>query len=262
MIDLPFDPTLVLGPLTLTWHALFGFLGIVAGAAVGIALVRPRVSFAVAYGFALGGVLGGLVGSRLFQVADAWGSIYSHDPLAALQVWNGGASIIGGIVGGLVVSLVMALRRRGFPRGWFFDRAVIGLPVGMAVGRIGDIINGEHWATACSGVAWCVRYTAPNSPGQRDYVHPAVAYEMLCDLAIVAILLTLIPSSDRQRRHPQLPFVFLGLYGAARLALSAFRLDPIFAFGMSQAQLFSILFMALAIAALAWLRRAGPTIKT
>ena len=56
--------------------------------------------------------------------------------------------------------------------------------------------------------------------------------------------------------------MFLGLYGAARLALSAFRLDPIFAFGMSQAQLFSILFMALAIAALAWLRRAGPTIKT
>ena len=258
MIDLPFDPTLVLGPLTLTWHALFGFLGIVTGAAAGIALVRPRVSFGDAYAFALGGVLGGLVGSRLFQVADSWGSIYSRDPLAALQVWNGGASIIGGIVGGLGVSCVMALRRRGFPRGWFFDRAVIGLPVGMAVGRIGDIINGEHWATACSGVPWCVRYTAPNSPGQRDFVHPAVAYELLCDVLIVAILLSLLPWSDRQRRHPQLPFVFLGLYGIARLALSAFRLDPLFAFGMSQAQLFSILFIVLAVAALAWVRRRDP----
>jgi phosphatidylglycerol:prolipoprotein diacylglycerol transferase len=258
VIDLPFDPTLVLGPLTLTWHALFGFLGIAAGAAVGITLVRPRVPFSDAYAFALGGVLGGLGGSRLFQVADAWGSIYSRDPLAALQVWNGGASIIGGIVGGLGVSLVMALRRRGFPRGWFFDRAVIGLPVGMAVGRIGDIINGEHWATACSGVAWCVRYTAPNSPGQRNYVHPAVAYELLCDLAIVAVLLALLPWSDRQRRHPQLPFVFLGLYGVARLALSVFRLDPLFAFGLSQAQLFSILFVVLAVAALTWLRRRDP----
>jgi phosphatidylglycerol:prolipoprotein diacylglycerol transferase len=139
---------------------------------------------------------------------------------------------------------------------------VIGLPIGMAVGRIGDIVNGEHWATACAGVPWCVRYTAANSPGQRDYVHPAVAYELLCDLAIFAILIALLRWSDRQRRHPYLPFVFLGLYGTARLALSAFRLDPVFAFGMSQAQLVSIAFVALAAGALAWLRRAGPTIAT
>lgn len=258
MIDLPFDPTLVLGPLSLTWHALFGFLGIVAGAAVGIALVRSRVRFSDAYALALGGVLAGLVGSRVFHVIDAWNSIYSRDPLAALQIWNGGASIIGGIVGGLGVPVVMLLRRRDLPGTWIFDRGLIGLPVGMAVGRIGDIINGEHWATACSGVAWCVRYTAPNSPGQREYVHPAVAYELVCDLAITALLLVLLPWSDRQRRHPQLPFVFLGLYGAARLALSAFRLDPLFAFGMSQAQLVSIAFVALAIGALLWLRRDGP----
>jgi phosphatidylglycerol:prolipoprotein diacylglycerol transferase len=257
VIDLPFDPNLVLGPLTVTWHALFGSLGIVSGAVVGIALVRPRVSFSAAYALALGGVLGGLVGSRVFSVADAWGSIYSHDPLAALQVWNGGASIIGGIVGGLTAGAVV-MRMRRLPAGWTFDRAVIALPVGMAVGRIGDIINGEHWATACSGVAWCVRYTAPNSPGQRDSVHPAVAYELLCDLAIVAVLLALLPWSDRQRRHPQLPFVFLGLYGIARLALSAYRLDPTFAFGLSQAQLFSILFIVVAVAALAWLRRRDP----
>ena len=257
MIDLPFDPNLVLGPLTLTWHALFGSLGIVLGAAAGVALVRRRVPFSAAYELALVGVLGGLVGSRIFQVADGWGSIYSRDPLAALQVWNGGASIIGGIVGGLVAGAI-AMRWRRISVGWTFDRGVIGLPIGMAVGRIGDIINGEHWATACSGVAWCVRYTAPNSPGQRDFVHPAVAYELLCDLAIVGILLALLPWSDRQRRRPQLPFVFLGSYGIARLSLSAYRLDPIFAFGMSQAQLFSILFIVLAVAALAWLRRRDP----
>src|SRR5439155_2358962 len=31
VLDLPFDPDLVLGPVHLTWHALFGALGIVAG---------------------------------------------------------------------------------------------------------------------------------------------------------------------------------------------------------------------------------------
>src|SRR2546428_14132656 len=92
VIDLPFDPTLVLGPLTLTWHALFGFLGIIAGAAAGITLVRPRVPFADAYAIALTGVLGGLIGSRLFHVAEAWGPTNSRDPPSLLQVWNAGAS--------------------------------------------------------------------------------------------------------------------------------------------------------------------------
>ena len=261
MIDLPFDPTLVLGPLAVSWHALFGFLGIVAGVAVGIALVRPRVSFADAYEFALAGVLGGLVGSRIFHVIDAWSSVYARDPLAAFQVWNGGASIVGGIVGGLGVPVALALRRPDLPRRWLFERGSIGLPVGMAVGRIGDIINGEHWATACSGVAWCVRYTAPSSPGQRDFVHPAVAYELLCDAAITAILLALLQWSDHQRRRPQLPFIFLGLYGLARLALGAYRLDPLFAFGLSQAELVSIAFIATSVGGLVWLRRPqrGPT---
>jgi phosphatidylglycerol:prolipoprotein diacylglycerol transferase len=258
VLDLPFDPDLVLGPLRSTWHAAFGFLGIASGVAVGVGLVLGRVRFSDAYGVALTGVLGGILGSRLFHVVDAWAT-YQQRPLAALEVWNGGASITGGIVGGLVAGAI-AMRWRRIEIGWALDRGVIGLPVGMAVGRIGDIINGEHWATACSGLPWCVRYTAPNSPGQREYVHPAVAYELLCDVAIIAILLALLPWSDRQRRHPQLPFVFLGLYGSARLGLSAFRLDPLFQFGMSQAQLVSIAFVALALAALAWLRRSGPTI--
>ncbi|HEV2250418.1 MAG TPA: prolipoprotein diacylglyceryl transferase family protein [Candidatus Limnocylindria bacterium] len=261
MIDLAFDPDLLLGPLHLTWHALFGFLGIVAGAATGIAYVRRRLPIADGYAVAVYAVLGGLIGSRLFHVADAWSSTYQYRPIAALEVWTGGASIVGGIVGGLIAGGIV-LRIRRLPLRWTFDHGVIGLPFGMAVGRIGDIVNGEHWATACAGVPWCVRYTAANSPGQRDFVHPAVAYELLCDLAIFAILIVVLPWSDRQRRHPHLPFVFLGLYGGARLALSAFRLDPIFAFGMTQAQLASIAFIVLSIGALAWLRRAGPTIAS
>ncbi len=254
MIDLPFDPDLVLGPLRLTWHSLFGVVGIVTGAALGIRLIRARVRFADGYALALAGVLGGLVGSRVFHVIDAWPALYARDPLSAFAVWNGGASITGGIVGGLLTALFV-MRSRHLSVDYVFDRAPIGLPLGMAIGRIGDLINGEHWGRACSGLAWCVRYTHPNSPGQRESVHPAVAYELIADLVILAVLLALLPWAGRQVRRPQLLFVFLGLYGVARLALGAYRLDPVFAFGLSQAELVSIAFIALSIAALAWLRR-------
>ena len=254
MIDLPFDPDLVLGPVETTWHSLFGVVGIVTGAALGIRLISSRVRFADAYAVALGSVVGGIVMSRVFHVIDAWPTLYARDPLAALAVWNGGASITGGIAGGLLAALVV-VRARALPVGFIFDRAVLGLPLGMAIGRIGDLINGEHWARACDGVAWCVRYTHPSSPGQRDSVHPAVAYELVLDLVILAILFALIPWADRQARRPHLVFTFLGLYGVARLALGSYRLDPVFLLGLSQAEVVSILFIAVTIVGLALLRR-------
>ena len=47
------------------------------------------------------------------------------------------------------------------PRG--ADIAAIGGIVGMAIGRIGDIINGEHFAKT-SDLPWGLIYTDTNSP--------------------------------------------------------------------------------------------------
>lgn len=255
-MELPFDPTLAIGPVRVAWHSLWSLVGMIAGSWLSFRLARRLVKDERIWPFAIAVFVGGLLAARIGHIADNW-PFYSARPDQLAAFWNGGAAVTAAPIGSAIGGYLAAKRLR-LPIGFMFDITVIGIVLGEAIGRIGDIINGEHWATACSGVAWCVRYTAPNSPGQREYVHPAVAYELVCDLAITALLLVLLPWSDRQRRHPQLPFVFLGLYGAARLALSAFRLDPLFAFGMSQAQLVSIAFVALAIGALLWLRRDGP----
>jgi phosphatidylglycerol:prolipoprotein diacylglycerol transferase len=250
VIDIGFDPYLSLGPLRASWHGIFGLLAVLAGAGVGIRLLVPRVTFDDAQAVALGGIVAGLVGSRLFHVLDR-AALYAAEPLRVLAVWDGGESIVGGIVGGLVGGLAVMLRR-GLPVGAVFDRAICGLPLGMAIGRIGDVINGEHWARACEGLPWCVRYTHPASPGQREFVHPAVAYELLADLVIFGALLALLA----RRRAPEgrLPFVFLGAYGAVRLILSALRLDPIWIIGLTQAQIVSALFVVVSLAGLWWLR--------
>lgn len=255
MIDLPFDPALALGPLALTWHAVFGLLGVLAGAALGIGLVLARISFDDAWTVAIGGVLGGLVGSRLFFVVEHLAVFLAH-PERALAVGDGGESIVGGIVGGLTGGLLV-MRARRLPVAWVVDRGVVGLPLGMAIGRLGDIVNGEHWATACGGLPWCVRYTHPASLGQREYVHPAVAYELLLDLAIVGTLLAFVrrPRTGRWARDGFTPFLFLGLYGVGRLALAGVRLDPLWLVGLSQAQLVSALFIGIAVAGIARLRR-------
>jgi len=256
LIDLPFDPNLPLGTLQLTWHALFALLGIVVGVAVGVRLMRPFATFDQSYAIGLAGVVGGLVGSRAFHVIDAWPR-YAADPLAALAVWDGGASIVGGATFGPLAAAAM-MRRLGVSVGPALDAGAVGLGLGMAVGRIGDIVNGEHHATACAGLPWCVRYTHPDTLGQRDFVHPAVAYEMLWDLFAASVALYLIPRADRLGLRGRVLFIFLGIYGLGRFFISFLRLDAIAFSGLRQAQLASLAFVVVAVVVLIARRARRP----
>lgn len=253
-MDIGLSPTLALGPLHVAWHGLFGLLAVLAAGVVGVRRGAARVGFDAAYAVAIAGVVGGLIGSRAFHVVDQLPYYLAH-PAQALAVWDGGESVIGGIVGGLAGGMIVVVRR-GLPRGYLLDCGGLALPLGMAIGRVGDVVNGEHHATACAGVPWCVRYTAPDTLGQRDLVHPAVAYELVLDLAIFAVLVAL---SARRPRDGTLVLAFLGLYGAGRLLLSAYRLDPPWIAGLTQAQIVSALFVVIALVAVVLRRRAGAS---
>ena len=258
MIDIPFAPELTLGPLTLQWHGFFTLCGVLAG--VALALWRANVpSHPVALAdkleVAIAAVIGGIVGARIVHVIDD-AQFYLHDPLRIVTSSVSGLAIIGGIGGGLLGALA-ALWRKRLPIGLAFDRCIVGLPLGMAVGRIGDLINGEHETIACAGVPWCIRYTDPSSFGSRAPVHPEIVYEMGLDLAILALLLALTPWAARQRRAGQLAFAFLALYGAGRFALSAYRINTAWLFGLTEAQALSVVMAVVGIGGLAWLRRSA-----
>jgi phosphatidylglycerol:prolipoprotein diacylglycerol transferase len=259
VIDIPFAPELTLGPLTLLWHGVFTLVGVLAG--VALALWRadvplPPVPLSDKLEVAIAAVIGGIVGARFVHVIDEW-QFYLSDPLRIVTSSVSGLAIIGGIGGGLLGALV-ALRWKRLPIGLAFDRCTVGLPLGMAIGRIGDLINGEHETIACADLPWCIRYTDPASVGSRSYVHPEIAYEMLLDLAILALLLVLAPWASRQRRPGQLAFLFLALYGAGRFALSAYRINPAWVLGLTEASALSVVMVVVGVAGLAWLRRPVP----
>src|SRR5439155_13903108 len=44
VIELPFDPNVHIGPITLAWHGIFTAVGIFFGAALALRLIRDRVS--------------------------------------------------------------------------------------------------------------------------------------------------------------------------------------------------------------------------
>ncbi len=255
MISLPFDPNIHIGPITLAWHGIFTAVGIFFGVALPLRLVRPRISEDVATSIATWGVVGGIVGARVVHVIDQW-SYYAQHPEQILAIWTGGIAIWGGAIGGVLGGLIVGIRNR-VPVGFGADAAAPGIALGFAIGRIGDIINGEHHAIACQApFGLCVGFTHPDTLGQVGPVHLVVAYDMVWNLASVAGALWL-----RGRGLPDGLVFWLAAawYAIGRFLLGFLRIDdPTYAFGLREDQAIAVLVFAAAVPMIA---RLGSRIR-
>ena len=191
-IGIPWDPEIArIGGLVLTWHGLCTALGILAGVRLSLELAKVAgYDYDDAYALALVGVPSGVAGARLLYVAERWEQ-FSGDPAAILRITEGGISIWGAILGGVGGALLFGLWK-GYPVGRGLDLGAFGLLLGQAIGRIGDLVNGEHLARA-SDLSWAVYYTHADSPAFRHSIavgphHPATTYELIGDLAILGAL--------------------------------------------------------------------------
>ena len=242
LIDLPFDPNLHVGAFSFAWHSIFALVGMMLGSVASFAAARYLVRDDRIYPFTIAVVVGGIIGARAAHVIDNW-SVYAARPQDIVAFWNGGIGTMGAPIGSTIAGVVAARWLR-LPLGFMFDIAVIGISLGEAVGRIGDVINGEHHAIACEVLPWCVRYTNPATLGQHEYVHPIAVYDGLIMLAIfVALRLYWL----HVRGHPpegRVYWAYLLLFGGARFLTSFLRLDPAFLGGLQEAQVLGLVYAA------------------
>jgi phosphatidylglycerol:prolipoprotein diacylglycerol transferase len=257
-IEIGIDPVILdKWGIEVTWHGLFTALGVIIGVAVATAFAR-RAGYQedTIYNVALCLVIGGIVGARALYVIENL-SDFKDDPLDIIRVNTGGISIYGALIGGTIGGWLYAFFRKvpNLPRG--ADIAVMGGILGMAVGRIGDVINGEHFASD-TDLPWGVVYTDPNSPsfirynGQHIVQHPAVAYEMIGDIFIFGILLFIFL---RANRSGVTFFAWVFLYGLLRTFVSFLRLDDIVFLGLRTAQLIGIAAMVVGLGGMIYLLR-------
>jgi phosphatidylglycerol:prolipoprotein diacylglycerol transferase len=130
----------------------------------------------------------------------------------------------------------------------------------MAIGRVGDVINGEHISKS-SDLPWAVQYLHPGSlsyglPPQ----HPATGYELVAGLLIAVVLLFMF---FRVRGNGWTFFSWLVLYGVVRFFISFLRLDKNIIGDLNAAQLIALGGIALGVIGLLALavhsRRGGPS---
>ena len=258
-IKINIDPVIVrIAGLEITWHGLFTALGVVLGVAIATWFAR-RANYEedMIYNVALALVIGGIIGARGLYVLEHTSQF--KDNLGDIFAINtGGISIYGALIGGAIGGWLFAYLSHvpNLPRA--ADIAAIGGIVGMAVGRIGDIINGEHFASG-TGLPWGVIYTNPHSPsflaGFVEPQHPAVAYELIGDLLI---FLGLIFVYFRVQRAGVTFFAWVFAYGLLRTLVSFLRLDDTVLLGLRTAQLIGIAGMVGGLGALVYLFRYPP----
>jgi len=257
VIDL--DPNIVrLGPLLITWHGVFSVLGIIAAARLGFWLLeRDGVELKGGSGDALAWmVIFGLAGARLLYVWENFRLFSNGQLLRIFALTEGGISQWGGLFGAAIGAFIWS-RRSKFSFWKLIDAGGPAAMIGLAVGRIGDIINGEHHGSP-TNLPWGVEYVNPNTLGQPgQVVHPEVAYEMVLCLAILAVLLPLHQRLKRRLPDGVLGLIYFGIYAAGRFLLSYLRLDPAVFIGLRQAQLASALMVLIALMAIPVLLRRG-----
>lgn len=229
-----------LGPISLYWYGLFVAIGFIAAIWVGSREAEhDGLDSDQLLSATLVAALFGLLGARLYFILENNPGYYL-DPKnvgQALSLWQGGLSFYGGIFAGVLGAWIYG-SRHNLPVLRYLDVGALITPVGLAIGRLGSVINGDISGYPTAG--WGVEYSSPDNPllpprafGRTQ--QPVAVYEVLFESALFAGLYYL--HRRRALRPGQLSGLFLAGWAIGQLFLQAFRTTPVGFGGLKAAQL-------------------------
>jgi phosphatidylglycerol:prolipoprotein diacylglycerol transferase len=272
-------------------HGLFIAIGFLVGTIPFGRIARRRgISLDAVNSIVFWSLIGAIVGARVGYVIAHTGEYTS--PLQWFEVWKGGISLLGGIAGATIANAVN-IRRFGLRFFQVADAIAPALAMGIGVGRLGDLIIGDHLGKPTSWLlAW--RYSggtlAPPFSCAQDLcqaslqgghlqiiertgarlldqsgvviaqgvgVHQTALYDMLLAWVLFGVLWWF---TNRDRREATATLLFGIWYGSARLLEDSLRIDKRFGpLTGSQWTALTVVIVCVGVAAaLAITKRDGP----
>lgn len=206
-----------IGGLTIYSYGVFLALGfIVATLIARRRFIQQYKNPDVILDLVLAAVVGGIVGARLFYVFGHW-SEYANNPGQIFKFNMDGLVFYGGLILGLLLAMLVGHWRK--LKFWVtLDLAGLCVPVGLAIGRIGCLLNGCCYGKPTS-LPWGI--TFPSSlPIGGVARHPTQIYEILLDLVLFGLLWWKKDSFEKDGTT----FWYFALgYAAIRFTLEFFR---------------------------------------
>jgi len=235
-----FDPVAVsIGPLDIHWYGIMYLLAFLAFWLIGNyrastqswwAWSKEDVSDVLFYGM-LGVILGGRIGYMLFYGFD----LLMQNPLSLFKIWDGGMSFHGGLLG--VIFAMAWFARKTHRTFWQVADFVAPLvPLGLAIGRMGNFIGGELWGRL-TDVPWAMIFAKSTGfrptetealneawqSGSLDHLarHPSQLYQ--AGMEGLLLFLIMMWFSSKPRPRAAISGLFLLGYGVFRLIVEFFR---------------------------------------
>ncbi|MGO4955868.1 prolipoprotein diacylglyceryl transferase [Luteococcus sp. Sow4_B9] len=249
-----------LGPLRIHAYALCILTGIVLGWRFARGRYQARGGDPEAFEDVVGvAVLAGIIGARLYHVVTDWQLYFGpgRRPVEALYIWNGGLGIWGAVAAGALAAWLVC-RRKGLDFATMADAAAPALLLAQAIGRLGNWFNQELFGRPTT-LPWALEIDAAHRPSgfeQFATFHPTFAYEMLWNLAGVAILVW----AERRFRlgHGRVFALYVAYYCTGRLWIEHLRIDPVnTAAGLRLNEYTSVIVFLCAVVAFVLLGRAS-----
>ena len=259
LIHIGLDPVLItIGGLKIHWYGVMVAIGLYAGIQVALRdAPRRGVDRDKLLNASLIAAVLGVLGGRLYYVVQNHPEYYLQHPGQILAVWQGGMAFYGAIFGG-ALALLIGSWRYGMNLWSVLDLGALGMTIGQAFGRIGNIINGDIVGYPTGG-RWGFVYTSQDTFAPRNVaVQPANLYELL-----IAVALFILLWSIRKRVQPEgmLAMVYIVLYSVSQFLIFFVRDNVVLFHGLKQAQLTAIVVTVLTIPFILYLLRRGPRLS-
>ncbi len=258
-------PYLHLGPLTLPTYGLLAATGLAVAYLILRADVRRR-QLALEPEMIIGVAgIAGVVGAKLYHLFESPREFFEHP--FELFFSRTGLAWFGGLLGGFL-TLVLIARHFRIPVLRMFDLASPAAALGYGVGRLGCLTSGDGDYGIPTSLPWGMSFPNGIVPTTAR-VHPTPIYEFLAALVIFWILWRLgaAVQGTGKKAPPARPagYVFacyLLLTGLARFFVEFIRINPRVFFGMSNAQVMSLVSILAGAVLLMSVRRAPAAVNS
>lgn len=270
-----------IGRLKITYYGLMYAVSFILGIELGKKYGKQRgIAPEVIENYAFVAMISGLIGGRLYYVLFNL-DYYLNYPADIIAVWKGGMAIHGGILGGIIGTCIYGKMKKLNPL-LLGDIAAAPLLLGQAIGRIGNLMNGEIYGVPAftpfkviftlkpKFYEWFAYYNSlpfsekiafkdkvpwglvfpSTSPAGMEFpnmaLHPAMIYELI--LNFIGFLFIWFYLKNRKYAAGTIWCSYIIIYSIIRIFVSFFRAEDLMFFSLRAPHVISIVLIAVSAA--------------
>lgn len=236
-----------IGPIPVySYGLMLGIAFLIGSTLFAKELKRMKIEENIGINITFIAIICGIVGSKIFYIIEEW-NFGSEHPLSYYLTSDNlfspaGLTFYGGVILSFIV-IYFYCRKKKVSMLRIFDAMAPGATIAYGIARIGCHLSGDGcYGTDVNGTFWeFLGYSYSKgivATKAGELVHPTSLYEL--SFAVIAFYI-LWSLRKKMKYNGQLFYIYIILTGIPRLLVEYIRLNPRIIFGLSQAQIISII---------------------